>query len=447
MTAFISKPAGGLEGTASVPGDKSISHRALMFGVLGEGETVVSGLLEGEDVLRTARALLSMGVVVTPPDSKGGVWRIRRGDQKFLRSPKGAIDLGNSGTSARLLMGLVAGYPVNVIFTGDESLSRRPMGRVIKPLALMGVRFETSVADRLPIRVIGSASLRPIHYRLPIASAQVKSAILLAGLRANGKTTVIEPQPTRDHTERMLASMGAKITSEMQADGSSVVTVDGLPKLTARSIVVPADPSSAAFLTVAALITKDSAIVIPNVLINPHRIGLYDTLREMGADIRFENLRESGGEPAADVHVKSSRLEGIVVPPARVPSMIDEFPILAVAAAFAEGDTVMTDLAELRVKESDRLAVMAKGLAAAGVKVTTGETSLTVHGAGGIAPSGGCRIETHLDHRIVMSFLVLGLAARAPVVVDDIGAVATSFPGFAALMNSLGAEMAALNPG
>lgn len=441
MAVITSQPVKKLRGIARVPGDKSISHRALMLGALAEGETVVTGLLEGEDVLRTAKALLTMGVAIIPPDNKGGIWRIRGIGPKFLRSPKNAIDLGNSGTSARLLMGLTAGYSFDATFTGDASLRRRPMERVTKPLAQMGARFESSSAGTLPIRIIGSPALKPIRYRLPVASAQLKSAILLAGLHADGDTAIIEPQPTRDHTERMLAFMGVSVASERQADGSSLVTLKGRQKLSARPIAVPSDPSSAAFLTVAALITTDSAIVIPHVLINTRRTGIYDTLIEMGADISFENIHDSGGEPVADIHVKSSRLKGVTVPPARVPSMIDEFPILSVAAAFATGETVMTDLAELRVKESDRLAVMAAGLAAAGVKLSMGEDSLTVHGAGGIPPSGGCRIETHLDHRIAMSFLVLGMASAFPVTIDDDGPVATSFPGFAALLNSLGANI------
>ena len=441
MKAFVSKPVSSLKGVATVPGDKSISHRALMFGAIASGETSVTGLLQGEDVLRTAAALTAMGADIMPPKDSKGVWRIRGIGEKSLHSPKQELYLGNSGTSARLLMGLVAGYPVSAVFTGDESLSRRPMGRVIKPLTQMGAKFEAQADDKLPIRVTGSASLQPIHYRLPVASAQLKSAILLAGLHADGKTTVVEPQPTRDHTERMLTFMGAKVTSDMQEDGSCIVTLKGRPRLTGQNIIVPADPSSAAFLAVAALITKNSDIVIRNVLTNPRRTGLYDTLREMGADITFENRRSNGGEDTADIRVKSGPLKGVTVPPSRVPSMIDEFPILAVAAAFAAGKTVMTDLGELRVKESDRLAAVARGLSAAGVKVEMGEDSLTVHGSGSQAPQGGCTVETHLDHRIAMSFLVLGMATQEPVAIDDAETIATSFPDFAALMNSLGAQM------
>ncbi|MCE9507397.1 MAG: 3-phosphoshikimate 1-carboxyvinyltransferase [Alphaproteobacteria bacterium] len=441
MKAFVSKPVSGLKGVAQVPGDKSISHRALMFGAIAGGETSVTGLLQGEDVLRTAAALTAMGADITPPTDPGGIWRIKGIGEKSLRTPKENLYLGNSGTSARLLMGLVAGYPVAAVFTGDESLSRRPMGRVVKPLTQMGAKFEAEAGDKLPIRVTGSAALQPIHYRLPVASAQLKSAILLAGLHANGKTIVVEPQPTRDHTEKMLAFMGAQVASEMQEDGSCIITLEGRPQLAGRNIIVPADPSSAAFLVVAALITKESDITVRNVLINPRRTGLYDTLQEMGADIAFENRRSNGGEETADIRVRSGPLKGVIVPKGRVPSMIDEFPILAVAAAFAAGKTVMTDLAELRVKESDRLAAIAKGLTAAGVKVEMGEDSLTVHGSGGKAPQGGCTVETQLDHRIAMSFLVLGMATQQPVAIDDAETIATSFPDFAALMNSLGAQI------
>jgi 3-phosphoshikimate 1-carboxyvinyltransferase len=439
MKAFSSKPASCLKGIARVPGDKSISHRALMFGAIARGETEVTGLLQGEDVLRTAAALSAMGAEITA----GEVWRIKGIGARPLKTPQQPLYLGNSGTSARLLMGLAAGYPLTAVFTGDSSLSRRPMGRVIKPLMQMGAKFESEIPDRLPLRLIGSAALRPIHYKLPVASAQLKSAILLAGLHADGKTIVVEPQPTRDHTERMLTHMGARITSEKQSDGSCIITLEGYPHLTGQNITVPADPSSAAFPVVAALITKDSDITIPDVLVNPSRIGLYDTLREMGADIAFQNPRSHGGEPVADIRVRSSALKGVTVPPARVPAMIDEFPILAVAAAFAEGKTVMTDLAELRVKESDRLTAMAAGLTAAGVKIEMGEDSLTVHGSGGKAPPGGCTIATHLDHRIAMSFLVLGLVAQEAIAIDDAETISTSFPGFTALMNNLGAKMGA----
>jgi 3-phosphoshikimate 1-carboxyvinyltransferase len=339
-------------------------------------------------------------------------------------------------------MGLAGGYPLQATFTGDGSLTKRPMGRVIKPLSEMGIKFESAAGDKLPLKVIGSAELKHIAYILPVASAQVKSAILLAGLHARGKTVVVEPSPTRDHTERMLRFLGADIRSEMDADGSNVITLTGFPHLTARDFTVPSDPSSAAFLTVAALITKDSDVVIPNVSINPLRTGLYDTLKEMGGNISFQNQREASGEPVADIRVRSSELRGVAVPPERVPSMIDEFPILSVAASFATGNTYMTDLSELRVKESDRLAAIANGLKRCGVSVDMGEDTLTVHGKGS-APEGGCKIYAHLDHRIAMSFLIMGLAAQMPVIIDDAETIGTSFPGFADLMNSLGAKISA----
>lgn len=440
MTVLVSNSVPGLKGVARVPGDKSISHRSLMLGAVAHGETVVTGILQGEDVLRTARALISMGVIITP--SEGGPWRIRGLGKATLHSPRTTLDLGNSGTSARLLMGLIGGYPVSAVFAGDTSLSRRPMGRVIKPLAQMGVRFETSGGDRLPLRVTGSPTLRPIAYTLPVASAQVKSAILFAALHAQGTTTVTEPAPTRDHTERMLRYFGAEIETEESADGSTSIHLKGFQSLHAQHIHVPADPSSAAFPAVAALLTPDSDIAIPNMLINPRRTGLYDTLLEMGADITFENKREKSGEPVADLHIRSSRLRGTVVPSGRVPSMIDEFPVLAMAAACAEGKTVMTNLAELRVKESDRLAVIATGLERAGVRIEMGEDSLTVHGTGR-PPAGGCRIETHLDHRIAMSFLVLGMVTQKEISIDDATPIATSFPDFVKMMNGLGADIGA----
>jgi len=440
MTGLVSKKISGLKGFARVPGDKSISHRALMFGALASGETTVTGLLEGEDVFRTVDALRMMGVSILLPDVKNGVWRIQGMGENPIHTPQVVLDLGNSGTSVRLLMGLVAGYSVSVSFTGDDSLRRRPMERVIRPLEQMGAKFEMSVEGRLPLRITGSSLLRPIHYLMSVSSAQVKSSILLAGLHAIGKTTVVEPQPTRDHTERMLEFFGAEVFSETQPDGSNIVTLEGGQKLTGRNVVVPSDPSSAAFLTVAALITEDSDIVIPNVLMNPLRTGIYDTLIEMGANIVFENASDEHGEPVADIRVKSSVLKGVRVPPKRVPSMIDEFPILSIAAAFADGDTVMTDLSELKVKESDRLAAIAKGLEAAGVKAEMGKDSLIVHGSGHNV-EGGCTIETGLDHRIAMSFLIMGLASQSPVAVDDAKTIATSFPDFATLMNGLGAQI------
>jgi 3-phosphoshikimate 1-carboxyvinyltransferase len=441
MTGLISKKISSLKGTAKVPGDKSISHRSLMFGALAEGVTTVTGLLEGEDVLCTAAALTAMGAAIETPAATGA-WRIKGLGAKPLTSPRAEVYLGNSGTSARLLMGLAGGYPLQAVFAGDDSLSKRPMARVIKPLIAMGVKFETAPGDRLPLKITGAEKLSSIEYTLPVASAQVKSAILLAGLHAGGKTIVTEPSPTRDHTERMLRFLGADITSKPGPNGSNVVTLTGFPQLKARDFTVPSDPSSAAFLTVAALITKDSDVIIPNVSINLLRAGLYETLKEMGGDITFENMREASGEPVADIRARSSALKGVTVPPARVPSMIDEFPILSVAASFAAGKTHMSDLSELRVKESDRLAAIAKGLAQAGVTAEMGEDTLVVHGLAG-APEGGCKVMANLDHRIAMSFLVMGLAAKNPIAIDDAETIGTSFPGFADLMNSLGAQISA----
>lgn len=425
-----------------MPGDKSISHRALMFGALASGTTFVSGLLDSEDVRRTARALIQMGVVVKPPVAAGGVWQVQGMDhsQRKWKSPRTVMDMGNSGTSARLLMGLIGGKPVSATLTGDKSLSKRPMGRVIKPLAQMGVRFDTGQGDTLPLRVTGSMQLRPITYEMPVASAQVKSAILLAGLSAKGKTTVIEPLPTRDHTERMLRAFGGEVSADPRDDGRLAVTITGGQHLTGRSVSVPTDPSSAAFPVVAALMTPESEIMIPNVLVNPTRIGLYQTLIDMGADISFENQREKSGEPVADLRVRSSKLHGVRVPADRAPSMIDEFPVLAVAAACASGETVMEGLAELRVKESNRLQAIADGLTACGASVEVSGDNLVVNGTGH-PPDGGAMIKTSLDHRIAMSFLVLGMVTPRAVKIDDAAAIATSFPNFIKLMNGLGAQI------
>lgn len=425
MAGLTSKHIQGLHGTATVPGDKSISHRSLMLGAIAAGETVVTGLLESEDVICTAKALQAMGADIK---QDGKTWRIQGG--KALQMPHTPLDLGNSGTSARLLMGLVSGYPLSAVFTGDASLSRRPMKRVIDPLAQMGARFE---GERLPMRVSGGA-LHAITYKLPVASAQVKSAILLAALRAPGTTTVIEPEPTRDHTERMLRLFGVQV----MVNGNNIM-LQGNQKLTAQPINVPSDPSAAAFPVVAALITKDSDITLPNVLMNPLRTGLFKTLREMGAHIEFEHERDVSGETIADIRVRSSKLKGVAVPPERVPSMIDEFPILAVAAAFAEGETIMTNLGELRVKESDRLAAVADSLKAAGVKAVAGEDDLRV--TGGEKVRGGCTAVTHMDHRIAMSALVMGMASEQPVAIDSGDMIATSFPDFTGLMNALGADI------
>lgn len=445
MRPLTAQPSSALTGSAQIPGDKSISHRALMIGALAVGETTIRGLLEGEDVLRTAAAMTALGAEIVR--GADGTWRVWGRGLGGLTAPEQVLDMGNSGTGVRLLMGVLAGHPVTATLTGDASLCSRPMGRVMAPLGEMGARFAAREGGRLPLTVTGAARPSPLHYRLPVASAQVKSAILLAGLNAPGRTTVIEPAPTRDHSERMLRHFGAEVAVE-ETDEGRAIAVTGQPELTGRPIEVPADPSSAAFATVAALILPGSELRLPGVGINPHRAGLYQTLQEMGAALSFENRREQAGEPVADLVARAAPLEGVEVPATRVPSMIDEFPVLAVAAACARGRTVMTGLGELRVKESDRLAAVARGLAACGVEVEEGEDSLVVHGCGGPGggrgggrPPGGAAIETGLDHRIAMSFLVLGLAAERPVTIDDEAPIETSFPGFAKLMNGLGANI------
>jgi len=444
MTALTAKPCEAISGAARVPGDKSISHRALMLGGLACGESVVKGLLEGEDVLRTVAAMRALGAEVERRDD--GTWRVRGRGIGGLVEPDAVLDLGNSGTGARLLLGLLASHPLTAMMTGDASLRSRPMGRVIEPLTSMGGRFAARRGQRLPLSVEGCERPLPIRYRLPVASAQVKSAVLLAGLSAPGETRVIEPQATRDHTEIMLRSFGVDVRvepAENDGNGAREIVLTGQPEIAGREIAVPSDPSSAAFPTVAALLLPGSELRLTGVCLNPHRTGLYDTLREMGADIAFENRRDDGGEDVADLLIRAGRLQGVEVPAERAPSMIDEYPVLAVAAAAAEGTTVMRGLGELRVKESDRLAAMARGLAACGVEVEEGPDSLTVRGSGGRPPGGNNRpIETHLDHRIAMSFLVLGSAAERPVTVDDGAAIETSFPDFAGFMNGLGADIA-----
>ena len=432
------RPTEALSGTALVPGDKSMSHRSLMLGLLAAGETRVTGLLEGADVLATAAACRQLGAgIERGPDGAWTVWGRGLGG---LAEPADVLDMGNSGTAARLLLGILAGHPLFAVLTGDASLRRRPMGRVTEPLGQMGAHFATRGGGRLPLAVTGARRALPLAYRLPVASAQVKSAILLAGLMAPGTTTVIEPAPTRDHSERMLRYLGAKVVSEDRADGRHVM-LTGEPELTARPFRVTADPSSAAFPAVAALLLPGSRVVLPGVGMNPLRRGLYDTLVEMGARIAFTNPREEGGEPVADLVVEGGPLRGVTVPAERAPSMIDEYPILAVAAAFAEGRTAMHGLAELRVKESDRLAAVARGLAACGVDFEEGPDSLIVHGSGGRRLRGthNAAVETAMDHRIAMAFLVLGLASERGVTVDDTGFIETSFPGFTALMQGLGA--------
>ncbi|HEY0526625.1 MAG TPA: 3-phosphoshikimate 1-carboxyvinyltransferase [Stellaceae bacterium] len=443
-TPLISGTSAPLRGTIRVPGDKSISHRALILGGLAVGRTRIEGLLEGEDVLRTAAAMRAFGASVERLPGDGNAWVVDGVGIGGLAEPDDVIDCGNAGTGVRLLMGVVAGHPITAIFTGDASLRRRPMARVTAPLLQVGARFVgRNGGQSLPLAVVGAAEPMPISYRLPVPSAQVKSAVLLAGLGAPGVTTVIEPQPTRDHSERMLAHFGAQVAVEAVTGGGRAVALVGQPELRAADIVVPADPSSAAFPAVAALLLPGSEVTLPGVGVNPFRDGLFETLREMGADLVLANPREAGGEPVADLVVRGGgRLKGVTVPAERAPRMIDEYPILAVAAAFAQGRTVMHGLAELRVKESDRLSAVAQGLAVCGVAVTIEGDTLTVEGTGGAPPEGGAAIASRLDHRIAMSFLVLGMAARQPTRIDDGEPIQTSFPGFVPLMNGLGASIA-----
>lgn len=432
---LASARASGLKGRIRVPGDKSMSHRALMFGAIAIGETTIRGLLEAEDVINTAKAMTALGADATR--GSDGVWRVRGVGVAGLRSPSQPLDFGNSGTGVRLCMGLMATTPLSARCIGDASLSKRPMGRVTVPLSQFGTLFETAEGNRLPLTLHGAKNPVPVIYTLPVASAQVKSAVLLAGLNTPGKTTVIEPTMTRDHTERMLKGFGAKITVEQKPDGRHI-TIEGQHELTAQDIDVPGDPSSAAFPMVAALITEGSDIVIENIMLNPTRTGLIDTLIEMGGDIVIENRRLAGGEEVGDLHVKYSKLRGVTVPAARAPSMIDEYPVLSVAASFAAGVTRMEGLEELRVKESDRLAAVEAGLQANGVSTRSGRDWLEVDGGD---PRGGGTVVTHMDHRIAMSFLVMGLASKARTMVDDSRFIATSFPDFVGLMNGMGAKL------
>ncbi len=430
------RPATPLQGRIAVPGDKSISHRALMFAALAVGETRIEGLLEGEDVLRTAAAMHALGADIRHAD---GIWHVAGRGVGGLAEPADVLDMGNSGTAARLLAGMLAGHDLFAVMTGDASLRRRPMRRVTEPLELCGARFTAREGGRLPLAVRGAADAMPIHYRLPVASAQVKSAILLAGLNARGQTVVEEPAATRDHSENMLRHFGAEVA--VLPDGlERVIVLTGQAELRARDVVVPGDPSSAAFPLVAALIVPGSEVTIAGIGLNPLRTGLFATLREMGADLTISGTRTEGGELVGDITVRHGPLRAVDVPPERAPTMIDEYPVLAVAAAFASGTTRMRGLAELRVKESDRLAATAAMLAAAGARVRVEGDDLLVEGAGSLA--GGCTVQTHMDHRLAMSALVLGQATAAPVAVDDAAFIETSFPGFAALMRGLGASMA-----
>lgn len=438
MKVVISCKANALSGNITVPGDKSVSHRALILGSIAVGETHVEGLLEGEDVLAAAAAMRALGAQISRDDA--GLWTVIGCGVGGLHEPNQILDMGNSGTAVRLLMGLVGTQTFTSTFTGDESLNSRPMERVMGPLRQMGAQFTSRSGGRLPITVSGSDLIKPIEYELPVASAQVKSAILLAGLNAPGKTTVIEPQPTRDHSERMLRHFGAEVITENLDGGGVKITLTGQPELEGRDITVPADISSAAFPIAAALIVPGSNLLIRNVGVNPLRAGLIKTLQEMGGKITIENSRGEAGEPLADLRVEASQLHGITVPASRAPSMIDEYPVLSVVATCATGTTHMVGLAELRVKESDRLAAMATGLAACGVQIEETEDSLTVHGSDQPI-DGGALIAANLDHRIAMAFSVLGMVSLNPVTIDDGSPIATSFPGYIKLMNSLGAKI------
>ena len=438
MTALSSGSSRALRGRCRVPGDKSISHRALILGALAVGRTRIHNLLEGDDVLRTAAALRALGARIER--DRDGLWSVHGVGVGGLTEPSDVLDLGNSGTGARLLMGAVATHSFTSFFTGDESLRRRPMARIVEPLMRIGARFVARDGARLPLAVVGTASPMPISYTLPVPSAQVKSAVLLAGLNSPGETTVIEPAATRDHTENMLRHFGAAITVTATETGGKRITLTGQPELTPADLTVPGDPSSAAFPIVAALIRPGSDITVEGVGTNPLRTGLYQTLTEMGAALGIAKARIAGGESIADIKVKAGELHGIEVPAARAPSMIDEYPILAVAAAFAKGRTVMHGLGELRVKESDRLSAIAAGLQKCGVAATIEGDTLTVEGKG-TPPKGGVLVAAKLDHRIAMAFLVLGGAARKPVRIDDGETIATSFPGFVKLMNRLGARV------
>ncbi|WP_417720362.1 3-phosphoshikimate 1-carboxyvinyltransferase [Salipiger sp.] len=436
---MIARRSGPLTGVAEVPGDKSISHRSLILGALAVGETRVTGLLEGQDVLDTAKAMQAFGAEV---EKRGDTWHVHGVGVGGFAEPEGVIDCGNSGTGVRLIMGAMATTPVAATFTGDASLNKRPMARVTDPLALFGARAYGRSGGRLPMTILGARNPLPVRYATPVPSAQVKSAVLLAGLNAPGETVVIEREATRDHSERMLAGFGAEVSTEITPEGR-VITLRGRPELRPQTIAVPRDPSSAAFPVCAALITEGSDVLVPNIGLNPTRAGLFETLRDMGADLTYENMREEGGEPAADLRARfSPDLKGIEVPAERAASMIDEYPVLSVVAAFASGKTHMPGVRELRVKESDRIDAMAVGLRACGITVDEGEDWWTVHGLGHGSVPGGAITQSRLDHRIAMSFLVLGFATQQPVRVDDGGPIATSFPIFEPLMTSLGADLA-----
>jgi 3-phosphoshikimate 1-carboxyvinyltransferase len=435
MRAVAGEP---LRGEALVPGDKSVSHRALILGALAVGETRITGLLEGQDVLDTGRAMRAFGAHV---EREGpGIWCVAGVGVGGFREPEDVIDCGNSGTGVRLVMGAMATTDIAATFTGDASLRARPMGRVTEPLALFGARAHGRRGGRLPLTLVGAANPLPVQYTTPVPSAQVKSAVLLAGLNAPGETVVIEREATRDHTERMLAGFGADVATETTPEGR-VITLRGQPELRPQTIAVPRDPSSAAFPVAAALLAPGSELRVPGIGLNPTRAGFFETLVEMGADLAFEDRREEGGEPVADLVVRHGPLRGVEVPPERAASMIDEYPILAALAATAEGRTVMRGVRELRVKESDRIDAMARGLEACGVTVEEGEDWFAVEGRGAGGVPGGATVASRLDHRIAMAFLCLGLATREAVTVDDAGPIGTSFPDFVPLMRRLGARI------
>ncbi|HRD74338.1 MAG TPA: 3-phosphoshikimate 1-carboxyvinyltransferase [Hyphomicrobiaceae bacterium] len=427
--------ARALGGTVSLPGDKSISHRALMLGALATGTTRITGLLEAEDVINTAKAVTALGA---PAAKSGKSWTVKGRGVGGLAEPAGPLDFGNSGTGSRLMLGVIAGHDMRVRFVGDASLSRRPMGRVLTPLKQMGLEVVEG-SDRMPLVVRGTSSLAPIEYESPVPSAQVKSAILLAGIHAAGATTVVEKEATRDHSERMLRYFGGTVET-VERGGKTAITVRGDAELAGRDLIVPGDPSSGAFLAAAALIAPGSEVTLKGVLVNETRVGFYTTIAEMGADIQILERREQCGEPVADIRVRHSKLKGVHVPAARAPSMIDEYPVLSALAAYADGETRMDGLKELKVKETDRLAATAAGLAANGVGARVDGDSLLVTGGRGV--KGGGLVATHMDHRIAMSFLILGLGADRPVAVDDVTFVATSFPEFRPLMETLGAKFA-----
>ena len=436
---MIASKSGPLTGEAHVPGDKSISHRSLILGALSVGTTTIKGLLEGDDVLDTAKAMRVFGATVTK--HAPGNWSVDGVGVGGFCEPDTVIDCGNSGTGVRLIMGAMATHPICATFTGDASLNKRPMARISDPLALFGAQTYGRSGGRLPMTIIGAETPTPVRYEVPVPSAQVKSAVLFAGLNTPGKTVVIEQEATRDHTERMLRGFGAEISVQI-TDAGREITLTGQPELQPQDITVPRDPSSAAFPVCAALITEGSDVLVPNIGLNPTRSGLFTTLREMGADLEYENERVEGGEPVADLRARfSPNMRGIEVPPERAASMIDEYPILSVVAAYAQGDTVMRGVKELRVKESDRIDAMATGLRANGIAVEDGADWWIVSGCGAQAVPGGATCASHLDHRIAMSFLILGMASKNPVSIDDGSPIATSFPIFESLMAALGARL------